>query len=176
MQRRFLAFLIALVLSIAFSGYAMAFGEDVLAATGQYTFFIKPYPGCPLTYYQKMVPCKMKQTVFRSNPIVERYPVPVPKRGGRPVIVTETPAGWSDCDSCIECFPKPLQYRGRGEALLSRNVPIPVTFDMITPKTVERRVRRPQWFAVEEKPIPSKRRRGQMGPTKVSRAGAAMCR
>ena len=68
-----------LILSFILSPYsAKAMGEDVLAQTGQYTFFIKPHPGACMTYNQKMVPCVATQTIPIPRPVVQTYPVPFP--------------------------------------------------------------------------------------------------
>jgi len=147
--------LLLTVLSLLSTPYAYAFGEDILAHTGQYTFFIKPDPGSCSTYYQKMVPCLAKETVPVPRPTVRVYPVPVPMPQKRPIIISESPVGCADGSGpCVECFPQASCIPDRKEVMVPQPIPAPVPGTEIVPQCITRPVLRPQWFAVTEFPAP----------------------
>lgn len=134
---------------------ALAAGEDILAASGRYTFFIKPDPASCVTFHQKMVPCIERKTVGVPRTVVETYPLPVPSRQKQRVLVTETPVGDAcGVTPCINCFPKPVCKPGTTDVIVPSIVPIRIPTLVIQPKCVERRIKLPQWFAVEEQPLP----------------------
>ena len=121
MPRNFSFALSLIVLSVALSSSAHALGEDILAHTGQYTFFIKPDPTSCVTYYQRMVPCVEKKTIPVARRIVETFPVPVPVKRKHPVLLSETPVGCAiGAGPCIECFPKPSCRPGVKDVLVPR--------------------------------------------------------
>jgi hypothetical protein len=147
--------LLLTILSLVSVPYACAFGEDILAHSGQYTFFIKPDPGSCTTYYQKMVPCLAKETVPVPRPAVLVYPVPVPTPQKRPIIVSESPVGCAEGSGpCVECFPQATCKPARKEVMVPRPIPVPVPGTQVVPQCVTRPVLRPQWFAVTEIPAP----------------------
>ena len=151
MPRNFSLALSLIVLSAALASSAYAFGEDILACTGQYTFFIKPDPTSHVTYYQKMVPCVETKTIPKPRRIVETYPVPLPATRKLPVLLSETPVVCPDGeDPCVECFPKPSAKSAFKDVVVPRIVPVRVPGLVSEPRTVTRRIMRPQWFAVEE--------------------------
>jgi hypothetical protein len=162
MPRNFSLALWLVVLSVALSSSAHALGEDILAHTGQYTFFIKPDPTSCVTYYQRMVPCVQKKTVPVARRIVDTFPVPVPVKRKHPVLLSKTPVGCAAGEGpCVECFPKPTCRPASTYALAPKFVPVRVPGVVIEPKCITRRIMLPQWFAVEEheKPPPRKIRK-----------------
>jgi len=143
-----------LLCSLAFSVGAYGFGEDMLARTGQYTFFIKPEPGSCTTYYQKMVPCVVKETIMVPRKVVNTYPVPVASVRREPVMITHTPVGCPEGSGpCVQCSPRPSCYNTTKEVIVPRMVRTPVTETVFVPKCVTRRVMLPQWFEVTEQPV-----------------------
>jgi hypothetical protein len=153
-MRKMLSVISSLVLLlVCLSSQAFGFGEDVLAASGQYTFFIKPCPGSDVTYYQKMVPCVLTEEVPVPRPVAPVFPVPVPTVRNQPVTRTETPVGCAQGVSpCIECRPMPSTAPGSGEVVLPPAAPFRVPGFEPAFQTVKRRIMLPQWFAVTEEP------------------------
>jgi hypothetical protein len=153
--------LAVVVSTIIFSGAlaspACSYGEDILAATGQYTFFIKPHPGSHTTYYQKMVPCVAQEVLQVPRRIAPVFPVPVPSVRRMPTVITETPVGCAaGAGDCVECFPKPSVKNASADVVAPRMVPVRVPGVEYVPKLVTRRVMLPQWFEVTEQPMPPK--------------------
>jgi len=145
---------VALLAAFATS-LAHAVGEDLLALQGQYTFFIKPDPTSHTTYYQKLVPCVETKPMLFPRKIVETFPVPMPGRLKQPVIVTETPVGCAEGSGpCVQCFARPSSRPGTKDVTVPRFVPVRVPGIVMVPQCVTRRVVRPQWFAVQERPKP----------------------
>ncbi|MBI4964786.1 MAG: hypothetical protein HY913_16035 [Desulfomonile tiedjei] len=143
------------IASLILASQACAFGEDILALTGQYTFFIKPDPCSNTTYYQKLVPCLAEETVPVPRPTVRVYPVPVPAPQRLPIIVSESPVGCAEGSGpCVQCFPQASSKPGSKQVLGPRPLPVPVPGTEIVPRHVTRPVLRPQWFAVTEIPAP----------------------
>ncbi|MBM3302243.1 MAG: hypothetical protein FJY85_20110, partial [Deltaproteobacteria bacterium] len=143
--------------SVAWSSLVQADGEAILGLTGQYTFFIKPEPGSPCTYYQKMVPCVLEETVPipRQSKVV--FPVPEASRRGMPVLRSETPVGCADGSGpCLHCFPKPSCRPATSDVVIPvmRQVSVPIL--EVGPRCVKKRVMRPQWFEVTDIPRPPK--------------------
>lgn len=136
---------------------AGAFGEGVLARTGEYTFFIKPDPTSCVTYYQKMVPCVVKETVRIPKRVVHTLPVPVPQKQRIPILLAENPV---DCGKkpCVECFPRPSCKPAVKDCRVPQLVPVRVADWQVQTKCVERKVKMPQWFAVQELPRPPVRK------------------
>lgn len=152
-KRAFLSCIFLVTALSAVSGWAS--GEEILARTGQYTFFIKPDPCSGVTYYQKLVPCVVEDTIYVPRKVFPAYQVPEPVRRSQGVIVTETPVGCALGESpCVECFPKPTQRRETREVWLPRPVPVRVPTLEWVPKKVTKRIMLPQWFAVQEQPLP----------------------
>jgi hypothetical protein len=146
-----ISFLVFLILCLATQ--ALAFGEDILAASGQYTFFIKPCPGSNVTYYQKMVPCVATDEIAVPRRVAPVFPVPVPTVRNQPVTRMETPVGCAQGASpCVECRPRPSSASASAEVVLPRMVPFGVPGFEPTFKTVKRKIMLPQWFAVTEQP------------------------
>lgn len=146
-----------LICSLAFSAVVYGFGENVLSRTGQYTFFIQPEPGSCTTYYQKMVPCVVKETIMVPRKVVNRYPVPVPSVRRERVMISHTPVGCPEGSGpCVECSPKPSCYPATKDMIVPRIVGTPVTETVFVPKYVTRKVLLPQWFEVTEQPVPPK--------------------
>jgi hypothetical protein len=129
---------------------ACAFGEDVLAMTGQYVFFIKPK--CSnMTYYQKMVPCMVTETCPTPRRVFPKYAVPVPDCRPFPVTVTETPVGHAcGAPPCAECRPLPTTTTLYKDAILPRMLPAVVPTIEPVPRQITRPAMFPQWFAVSE--------------------------
>jgi hypothetical protein len=144
-----------LILPLILSPYsAKAMGEDVLAHTGQYTFFIKPHPGSCITYHQKMVPCVATQTITIPRPVVQTYPTPFPVKRKLPVIVSERPVGCAfGAGPCVECYPHPSSKREIKEVLTPEIMPVSITSPAFTPHQVTRKIVLPQWFLVSEHPV-----------------------
>jgi hypothetical protein len=157
MVKYFIIALSAIVTVGMTASSALSFGENVLAATGQYTFFIKPDPCAPITYYQKMVPCVAKEIVPVPRRVSQTYPVPVPAIRGMRTRITQSPVGLA-CgqDHCIECFPKPSTTMMSKDMVVPRMIPVRVPGVEIVPREVTRRVMLPQWFEVVEEQIPPK--------------------
>ncbi len=158
MSKNLKLFIIVLVLSVGFSSAASAMGEEVLATSGQYSFFINPCPTSGMTYYQKMVPCVIKETVQVPRRVFENYVVPVPTRQQVPTLITEAPVGCPE-GACHDatCYPRPSQRSGSREIWGPRMMTVRVPNIQFTPKEITRRVMLPQWFAVTEEPRPRER-------------------
>ncbi len=154
--------LVLVALMVTLSNQAvMAYGEDVLAHTGEFTFFIKPEPGSCRTYTQKMVPCVEKKTVPQERLINQTYPVPIPGSVTKPTLITETPMGRKGKPGCLQCFPKSSIQRSAKKMVAPRIIPVNVKGVLLSPKCVSRKIMKPVWFEFYEKPAPPKR------PTKV---------
>jgi len=157
MRRNLPVIIVALLFSMAATPAAFGFGEPILALSGQYTFFINPSPGSCTTYYQKMVPCVARETVWVPKKVVNTYPVPVASMRGEPIIITENPVGCPHGSSdCVECAPRPSRYPAIKQVVVPRPVPTRVPDIVLVPKTVTRRVMLPQWFEVTEQAKPPK--------------------
>lgn len=157
MSKNLKLFILALVLCVSVSSVASAMGEEVLARTGQYTFFITPCPTSGITYYQKMVPCVIRETVQVPRRVFQNYPVPVPARQRVPTLVTGAPVGCPEgaCDAGCDgakCYPQPSQRPGSREIWGPRMMTVRVPETQFTPREITRRVMLPQWFAVTEEP------------------------
>jgi hypothetical protein len=151
------ALLLLAILSLFSATYACAFGEGILAHSGQYTFFIKPDPCSHVTYYQKLVPCVAEEVVPVPRPTMRVYPVPVPRAQRQPIMIAESPVGCADGSSpCVQCFPKATTKPGRKEVMVPQPIPVRVAGIDMVPRHVTRRVLRPQWFEVTEIPAPPK--------------------
>jgi len=143
---------------IAFSTHALAAGEDILAHTGEYTFFIQPEPGSCETYYQKMVPCIAKETIMVPKKVTLSFTVPVPSKQGLPVLRTETPVGCATGSGpCVDCYPKPSCRPALKEIPVPKPRIVRIPTIELVPKCVERRVMLPQWFKVKDEPRPPKK-------------------
>jgi hypothetical protein len=131
-----------------------AMGEDVLAQTGQYTFFINPHPGSCMIYYQKMVPCVATETIPIPRPLVQTYPAPFPVKRRVPVVVSEEPVGCAvGAGPCVECYPHPSCRPETKEIWPPEIMPVSITSPAFTPRHVTRKIIRPQWFLVTEHPV-----------------------
>ena len=145
--------LLAALFCLTVTSHALAFGEAILALTGQYTFFIKPEPASSVTYYQKMVPCVAEETIPIPRRVAPVYPVPVPMTQRQPVMISERPVGCADgAGPCLQCFPQAKDRRGVGEIIAPRVIPVRVPGIEIVPRIVNRPVMRPQWFEVTVTP------------------------
>jgi len=144
-----------LVLPFILSPYsANAMGEDVLAHTGQYTFFVKPHPGACMTYHERMVPCVATQTVPISRPVVQTFPVPFPVKRSLPVVASEKPVGCAfGAGPCVECYPHPSSRPGVKEIWPPELVPVSIASPAFAPHHVTRKIVLPQWFLVTEHPV-----------------------
>jgi hypothetical protein len=150
----------AIIAALAIPAHAV--GEEILAHTGQYTFFIKPDPSACVTYYQKLVPCIERKATPVVRPVIETYPVPIAVIRGQRAMITETPVGCAGgCGSCLECYPTPTRRPGPKEVVEPHPIPVPVHGMNIDARWVQRPVKRPQWFMVEEHPMPPHRKGGQ---------------
>jgi hypothetical protein len=159
MRRKWSLVLASIMLSLVAFTAAQAVGEDVLAVTGQYTFFIKPDPSSCTTYYQKMVPCIKKITVPVPVASVPVYPVPMPMPRRKRVMLDEVPVGHAKgAGPCVRCRPAPSHRPATKNVFPPVPVPVPVPGMTITPKCVARRVMLPQWFKVDERPMPRPRK------------------
>ena len=159
MRSKWSLVLASIMLSLAASTAAHAVGEDILAVSGQYTFFIKPDPSSCTTYYQKMVPCIKKQNVPVAVGSVPVYPVPIPMPRPKRIMVQETPVGHvKGAGPCLRCRPSPCRTPMVKDVFPPVPVPIPVPGLSIEPKCVARPVMRPQWFKVDELPMPPPRK------------------
>jgi hypothetical protein len=131
----------------------LAFGEDILAASGQYTFFIKPMCGPNVTYYQRMVPCVADETVVVPRRVVDRYPVPVPNFRKQAVTRTEVPVGCAEgASDCVDCYPQPRSITAYNDQVVPGAVPAIIPTVLPEPRDVTKRVMLPQWFAVYDEP------------------------
>ncbi len=134
---------------------AHAEGEGILALTGEYTFFLKPKPGCTPTYYQKMVPCVERTCELVPRRVTQTYPVPVPYRNRVPTLVCETPLGGAKGEGdCLKCFPPCTKRVEVKECVVPRMVPTPFQDVVFDRRMVCRPTMRPQWFEVSEHPMP----------------------
>jgi hypothetical protein len=155
MKRSFTIIVPVLVLSFALAATVFAAGEGILAQTGQYTFFIKPCPGTHITYYQRLVPCVVEETIMVPRTVVETFPVPVPRRQHQAVLVTETPVGCAMGQGpCTTCWPQPIARTMSQDVWAPQMMPTRVPGYEFVPKTVTKRVLLPQWFRVTEEPKP----------------------
>lgn len=153
MLKRFNIFCLAALAMTFMTSPCQAMGEDILAHTGQYTFFIKPVPGSHTTYYQKAVPCVADVMAPVPRRVTNTYPVPVPVRRHSSVVVSETPMGCAEGQGpCVECFPRPSRRGGTGEVWAPNFIPVSVPGKQFVPKHVTRRIKLPQWFEVTEDP------------------------
>jgi hypothetical protein len=154
MSKKFWMVILSLsFISLSLASQALAFGEDMLALTGQYTFFIRPVPGWDVTFYQKLVPCVAQETVPVARRVVQTYPLPIPKMQRQPVTITETPVGCAQgAGPCVECTPMPSSRPATKDVVAPAIVPVGVPGIEVTPKCVTRPVMLPQWFAVTEEP------------------------
>ena len=147
-----LLFISALILTFL-STPAWATGEEILAHSGQYTFFIKPVPGSHTTYHQKLVPCVATLTVPVPRRVAYTYPVPVPVRRHLPTVISETPMGCAEGQApCVECFPQPSRRSASKDIWPPNFIPVRVPGMEFTPRDVTRRIKLPQWFEVTEQP------------------------
>ena len=163
MTKKLHLFFVLMALTMALASSASATGEEILARTGQYTFFIQPNPCDNVTYYQKMVPCVVTEEISVPRLVMRRYPVPVPAMRRVPGVITETPVGCAPgVGECATCYPRPSSRPGYKEIWGPKMVTVPVPFWEFTPKTVTHPVLLPQWFAVTDPP-------GQ--PRKVRKVG-----
>ncbi|MEW6348796.1 MAG: hypothetical protein AB1646_07010 [Thermodesulfobacteriota bacterium] len=134
---------------------AHAEGEGILALSGEYTFFLKPLPGCTPTYYQKMVPCVERICEPVPRRVVQTYPVPVPSRRRVPTLVCETPLGCAKGEGdCLKCFPPCTKRVELKECVAPRIVPTEFQDVVFERRIVCRPTMRPQWFEVNEHPMP----------------------
>jgi hypothetical protein len=155
MSRTALVFIGALIVSLALSGPASAEGEGILAMTGQYTFFIKPEPGSCETYYQKLVPCVLTETIPVPRPVTPKFLVPRASIRGVPVLRHETPVGCAEgAGPCLECFPRPTCKPAIHPTVIPVMNPVAVRDLEFQPKHITRRVMKPQWFKVTDEPRP----------------------
>ncbi len=154
MSKKFSMVILALVFcSLSLASQALAFGEGVLALTGQYTFFIRPVPGWDVTFYQKLVPCMAQETVPVPRRVVQTYPLPIPRMQRQPITITETPVGCAEgAGPCVECRPMQSHRPATRDVAAPAIVPVGVPGIEVTPKHVTRPVMLPQWFAVTEEP------------------------
>jgi hypothetical protein len=151
MSRFFAQLSCALVVGALSCGAAHAVGEDILAHTGQYTFFVKPNPCVPVTYHQKTVPCRVTRTAPMVRIRQAAYYLPVPVIAGQRTMIRETPIACpGDADPCVACFPKVSRTPGLSEAPVPRPVRVRFPEVDIVPQCVTRRVNLPRWFMVEE--------------------------
>lgn len=158
MPKKLPAIFSTMLLSVLLSSGAFAAGEDLLALKGEYTFFINPEPGSCVTYYQKMVPCIVKETVMVPKKVIRPLPLPVPTFQRQPVLRSEIPVGCAEgAGPCVECYPKPVCGPAYKNVMVPRFIPIPVPDIELVPKCITRKVMRPQWFAVTETPRPPKK-------------------
>jgi hypothetical protein len=147
--------LMMLLIAVVSASACWAAGEDVLGLTGQYTFFIKPDPCSPVTYYQKMVPCVSREIIPVPRKVSLPYQVPVPGRQNLPSMVSETPMGCAEGQGpCTTCRPSPTSRPGTKEVWGPRMVTVRVPDVEFVPKEITRKVMLPQWFAVTEQPRP----------------------
>ena len=155
MRRSSTVLLCAILTVLAFSGTARPEGEGILAMTGQYTFFIRPDCGSGETYYQKLVPCRLEKTVPIARVVTPKYLVPHASIRGVPVMRNETPVGCAKgAGPCVECFPKPTRRPAINSAVVPIPAPVRIRDLQFRPKTVVKRVLRPQWFKVTDEPRP----------------------
>ena len=154
MSKKFLVIILSLAFySLSPASQVFAFGEGVLALTGQYTFFIRPVPGWDVTFYQKLVPCVAEETIPVARRVVQTYPLPIPAMQRQPITIAETPVGCAEGSGpCVECYPKPSSRSASKDVVGPRVVPVGVPGIELNPKHVTRRVMLPQWFAVTEEP------------------------
>jgi hypothetical protein len=154
MSKKFWMVILSLTfISLSLASQALAFGEDMLALTGQYTFFIRPVPGWDVTFYQKLVPCVAQETVPVARRVVQTYPLPIPKMQRQPITITETPVGCAQgAGPCVECTPMPSSRPATKDVVAPAIVTVGVPGIEVTPKGVTRPVMLPQWFAVTEEP------------------------
>ncbi len=158
MQKKLPAIFSTMLLSVVLSSGAFAGGEGLLALKGEYSFFINPEPGSCVTYYQKMVPCIAKETIFVPKKVVRTLPLPVPTFQRQPILRSEIPVGCAEgAGPCVECAPKPVCGPGYKNVLVPKMIPVRVPTVEWVPKCVTRKVWRPQWFAVNEVPRPPKK-------------------
>ncbi len=149
------AILMVVIWSLMSASSAVAFGEDVLAVTGEYTFFIRPDPMACITYHKKLVPCVARETVPVPQRYTQTYPIPVPARREVPAIVKETPVGCAEGSGpCVDCYPQCSHTPGMIAVKVPQIVPVDIPFVRFNPQCVTRKVMLPQWFAVEELPKP----------------------
>jgi hypothetical protein len=154
MSKKFWMIVLSLTFcSLSLASQALAFGENVLALTGEYTFFIRPVPDWDVTFYQKLVPCVAQETIPVPRRVVETYPLPIPRMQRQPITITETPVGCAQgAGPCVDCSPRPSSRRATRDVAAPMIVPVGVPGIEVTPKHVTRRVALPQWFAVTEEP------------------------
>jgi hypothetical protein len=151
-KQTFLSCMVLLTVLSAVSAWAA--GEEILARTGHYIFFIQPDPCTGVTYSQKLVPCVLEDTVYVPRKVFPAYQVPEPVRRSQGVVVTETPVGCALGESpCVECFPRPTQRRETRDVWGPRPVAVRVPTLEWVPKKVTKKIMLPQWFAVQEQPI-----------------------
>lgn len=149
MPRFLIVPLCAAVLIVAFTGAVTAEGEGILAMTGQYTFFIRPECGSGETYYQKLVPCRLEETIPVPVPVTPKFLVPHASIRGVHVMRSEIPVGCAEgAGPCLECFPKPIRYPAVNPAVIPITPPVGVRDLEFRPMTVIRTVWKPQWFKV----------------------------
>jgi hypothetical protein len=171
MPRLFAKLCCALVVGAMSCGAAHAVGEDILAHSGQYTFFVKPNPCAPVTYHQKTVPCMVTRDVPTVRMRQVTYHLPVPLIVGRRVMIRETPIACpADRDPCVRCLPKVSTHPGVGTTVEPRPARVQFTDPVVVPQCVTRRVNLPRWFMVEE--IPAGRFRSGAGASPAACANA----
>jgi hypothetical protein len=166
------AVLVAILMAHCMCPSAFAFGEDVLAHTGEFTFFIKPDPGSCKTYTQKMVPCVEKKTVPVVKLINKTYPVPVPKGVIKPTKICENPMAEKGKPQCVQCFPKSRVQGSSKKLVRPQMIPVTTPGMVIAPKCVTKKTMKPVWFEFKESPAPPRMRpRKVKYPRKVGPRG-----
>lgn len=155
MRRSSTVLVCAIGIILALSGTARPEGEGILALTGQYTFFIRPQCGFGETYYQKLVPCRLEETIQIPRVVTPRFLVPHASIRGAPVMRNEIPVGCAQgAGPCLECFPKPTRRPAVNPGVVPIMAPVAVKDLEFREKHVVRRVLRPQWFKVTDEPRP----------------------
>jgi hypothetical protein len=153
MIKSVMVFVLLVFLSMFLAPHTQAEGEDILAQSGQYTYFIKPCPGSCLTYYQRMVPCVATETIPVPTQVIRTYQIPVPAKLTVPTMVSEAPVGCAEGQGpCVTCCPKPSCHPGSKDLWGPRMMTVRVPEVHFTPKCVTRNIMLPQWFAVTEQP------------------------
>ena len=136
-----------------------SYGEDLLAHTGEYTFFITPNPVTCVTYRKRLVPCVVKETIPVAQRYAMTYPIPFPGKQRVPVVVQETPVGCAaGSGPCTTCTPKCFTSSGILYKKTPRIIPVTITGKRYMPQCVTKRVMLPQWYVVEEFPKPPPRK------------------
>jgi hypothetical protein len=131
-------------------------GEDFLSATGEYLFFVRSEHDPKVTYYKKMVPCEVEETVLELRKRKRAYSIPSAKLVTWPVRITETPEATESQEEClgVRCFPNSRTYSAKQDMRVTYAKSVTAPLMEIFPRQVNRNKKLPVWIRVQQEAAP----------------------